>query len=111
MMIRFSPATEFGAGSDVQEAGKYPAGRREGRFSERLPPVPAGLAQAGLFMTVKAIGSRIYSLRPACASLEIGKLAQAAFDVFAVGFLAAFASLLGVSIAGAFFILVLSVFG
>jgi hypothetical protein len=42
----------------------------------------------------------------ASSALESGKLAQSLFDIFVVGFLAAFASLLGLSIVGAFVILI-----
>jgi hypothetical protein len=42
---------------------------------------------------------------PVRAAAAGGEVAQTLFDIFAVGFLAAFASLLGLSIVGALFIL------
>lgn len=44
------------------------------------------------------------------SALKLGEFAQTLFDVFAMGFLAAFASLLGASIVGALIVLLIFCF-
>jgi hypothetical protein len=78
-MIRISPPSEF-------------------------PDNSVRAAAAGRSMKRSSNVSKRY-LMAARSALESGEVAQTLFDIFAVGFLAAFASLLGLSIVGALFIL------
>lgn len=79
-----------------QSAGGVSVGRREGRLSEKLPAAPVRAAKAELFIPFKATYSR--KSLPRCSAFKRGKLAQTLIDIFALGFLGAFASLLGLAI-------------
>lgn len=88
MMVRFSPACEFS-----RSARGEPAARSAAAFSPR--DAAAGRS------TQRFISVSTRALMSARSSLERGNVAQALFDIFAVGFLSAFASLLGLAIVAA----------
>jgi hypothetical protein len=99
-MIRFSPPSEFTA-----PACRGPV-NLGGVTVDRPASGARGTGAGSIYRSMQRFSNASTRfLMSARSAFESGKLAQTLFDIFAVGFLAAFASLLGLSIVGALFIL------
>lgn len=98
MMIRFERISSRAAPCDPGTQYRFGGGPRDARpIDEGRALLSAASALAANFICASAIAAR--------SALKGCDVAHALFDVFAVGFLAAFASLFGFAIIAAFVVL------